>query len=58
MLVVFSDTHISDGSTARNVHASAFALLCDEIVSAAKAKGAIEVHVVLLGDILDLVRTD
>ena len=58
MLVVFSDTHISDGSTARNVHASAFGLLCDEIVSAAKAKGAIEVHVVMLGDILDLVRTD
>jgi UDP-2,3-diacylglucosamine pyrophosphatase LpxH len=58
MLVVFSDTHISDGSTARNVHASAFSLLCDEIVAAADAKGAIEIHVVLLGDIFDLVRTD
>jgi UDP-2,3-diacylglucosamine pyrophosphatase LpxH len=58
MLVVLSDTHLSDGSTARNVHASAFDLLCQEIVSAAKAKVAIEVHVVLLGDILDLVRTD
>jgi UDP-2,3-diacylglucosamine pyrophosphatase LpxH len=58
MLVVFSDTHISDNSTARNVHASAFDLLCQEIVSAADAKGAIEVHVVLLGDIFDLVRTD
>jgi UDP-2,3-diacylglucosamine pyrophosphatase LpxH len=58
MLVVISDTHLSDGSTARNVHASAFQLLCDEIVTAANAKGAIEIHVVLLGDIFDLVRTD
>lgn len=58
MLVVLSDIHLSDGRTARNVHASAFKLLCQEIVAAADAKDAIEVHVLLLGDILDLVRTN
>jgi len=60
MLVVVSDTHMSDGSTANNVHGSAFDLLGREIVSAAapEAKAATEVHLLLLGDIFDLVRTD
>lgn len=60
MLVVVSDTHMSDGSTANNVHGSAFELLAREIVSAAApdAKAATEVHLLLLGDIFDLVRTD
>ncbi|MFL5493815.1 MAG: hypothetical protein ACJ8DC_05440 [Gemmatimonadales bacterium] len=58
MLVVVSDIHMSDGSTANNVHGSAFELLRSEIVSAAQAKGATELHLLLLGDIFDLVRTD
>ena len=58
MLVVISDIHLTDLSTAHNVHATAFDLMCKEITTAAQAKGAVELHVVLLGDIFDLVRTD
>jgi UDP-2,3-diacylglucosamine pyrophosphatase LpxH len=58
MLVVVSDIHLSDGSTANNVHGTAFELLSSEIVAAKKAKGATELHLLLLGDIFDLVRTD
>jgi UDP-2,3-diacylglucosamine pyrophosphatase LpxH len=57
MLVVISDLHITDGTSAYNVHPSAFDLLRKEIVSAAADQGAKEVHVLLLGDIFDLVRT-
>jgi UDP-2,3-diacylglucosamine pyrophosphatase LpxH len=63
MLVLLSDIHITDGSTARNVHPSAFKLLGGDIEALAKKKRdngqrLTELHVVLLGDILDLVRTD
>jgi UDP-2,3-diacylglucosamine pyrophosphatase LpxH len=58
MLVVVSDLHLSDGSTANNVHGTAFELLSSEIVAAKQAKGATEIHLLLLGDIFDLVRTD
>ena len=58
MLVVISDIHLTDLSTAHNVHGTAFDLMCKEITTAAQAKGAVELHVVLLGDIFDLVRTD
>jgi len=58
MLVVISDIHLTDGSTARNVHASAFDLITREIEAAAKAKQATELQLLLLGDVLDLVRTD
>jgi UDP-2,3-diacylglucosamine pyrophosphatase LpxH len=58
MLVVISDIHLTDLSTAHNVHATAFDLMCREISTAAQAKGAVELQVVLLGDIFDLVRTD
>ena len=58
MLVVISDIHLTDLSTAHNVHATAFDLMLQEIATAAQAKGAVELRVVLLGDIFDLVRTD
>jgi UDP-2,3-diacylglucosamine pyrophosphatase LpxH len=58
MLVVISDIHLTDNSTAHNVHATAFDLLVKEIGAAASAKQATELRVVLLGDVLDLVRTD
>src|SRR5882724_6760620 len=54
MLVVVSDIHLSDGSTANNVHGSAFELLSSEILAAKEAKGATELHLLLLGDIFDL----
>ena len=58
MLVLVSDLHITDESAAHNINPEAFELLGDEIVDAAARRGAREIHLVLLGDILDLVRTD
>jgi UDP-2,3-diacylglucosamine pyrophosphatase LpxH len=58
MLVLVSDLHITDETTANNVNPEAFALLGDEILDAMARRGAREIHLVLLGDILDLVRSD
>ena len=58
MLVLISDLHLTDGSTAINVDPSAFTLLGEEIAASYKDRGAQEMHLVLLGDIYDLVRTD
>ena len=60
MLVIFSDVHLSDESTSRNVRPGAFEGLGDTMadLAAKKKVGATEVHVVLLGDIFDLVRSD
>jgi UDP-2,3-diacylglucosamine pyrophosphatase LpxH len=59
MLVIVSDLHLSDGSTANNVDPSVFTdILFPEIVLNALKDRAKEIRIVLLGDILDLVRTD
>lgn len=58
MLVLVSDLHLTDGSTARNVDPEAFTLMASLIRDTAARRGAREVHLVLLGDIFDLVRTD
>lgn len=58
MFVAFSDVHLTDESTAINVRPGAFTGLGGEIADEAEERGATEVHVALLGDILDLVRTD
>lgn len=58
MLVLISDLHITDLSTAFNVNPEAFAILKDNILQTAANHQAKELHIVLLGDILDLVRTD
>ncbi|MBI1852307.1 MAG: metallophosphoesterase [Planctomycetes bacterium] len=59
MLVIISDLHITDETTAINVHPSAFQMLAAEIRSVVTnaEKNVRDVHVVLLGDIFDLVRT-
>jgi len=58
MLVVVSDLHLADGSTSRNVSDAAFRLLGNEIAAEFVDKKATELHLVLLGDIFDFVRTD
>lgn len=58
MLLLVSDLHITDETTANNVNPEAFELLGAEIVDAAGRRGAREIHLVLLDDILDLVRSD
>ena len=58
MVVLFSDLHITDTSTAINIDPTAFEILKDSILTNVNGKSANELHVVLLGDILDLERTD
>ena len=58
MLVVISDLHLTDCTTASNPHATAFDLLIAELKANVTAKDAREIHVLLLGDIFDVVRTD
>ena len=58
MLTLISDLHLTDGSTAINVDPSAFTLLGKEIAASYADRSAREMHLVLLGDIYDLVRTD
>jgi UDP-2,3-diacylglucosamine pyrophosphatase LpxH len=58
MLVLVSDLHLTDEPTALHVNPAAIDLLGAEILQTAARRGAREIHLVLLGDILDLVRTD
>jgi UDP-2,3-diacylglucosamine pyrophosphatase LpxH len=59
MLVLLSDLHLTDESTAENVHPEAFTnVLLPEIATSARTKKAQDLDLVLLGDIVDLVRTD
>lgn len=59
MLVLLSDLHLTDESTAENVHSEAFTnVLLPEITASAQSKKAQDLDLVLLGDIVDLVRTD
>ncbi|MFN8366720.1 MAG: hypothetical protein U0Y96_05700 [Candidatus Kapaibacterium sp.] len=62
MLVILSDLHISDESTDRNVSPEAFTIFADTVINNSrltkKKTDVTEIHIVLLGDIVDLVRTD
>jgi UDP-2,3-diacylglucosamine pyrophosphatase LpxH len=59
MLVILSDIHFVDGSSANNVKAEVFSkILKPEILYNAKHREAKEIRIVLLGDIFDVVRTD
>src|SRR5262245_51475748 len=58
MLVPISDLHLTAEQTAINVSQGAFDILEHEIVGNAADRKADEIHLVLLGDIFDLVRTD
>ena len=52
------DLHLTDGSTSRDPHETAFAVLGEEIATAAVGKEATELEILMQGDIFDLVRTD
>jgi UDP-2,3-diacylglucosamine pyrophosphatase LpxH len=58
MLVLISDLHLTEERTARNVSAEAFGVMVSLVLDTARKRGAKELNLVLLGDILDLVRTD
>jgi UDP-2,3-diacylglucosamine pyrophosphatase LpxH len=66
MLVIISDTHLSDGSSGKTVHSGAFRIfeqeLSDMAYDASKRTGGRyqpikELHLLLLGDILDVLRS-
>lgn len=57
MLAIFSDIHLTDETTARNCDAGAFHYLHDAIIGAARREIE-EIHIVMLGDMFDFVRTD
>jgi UDP-2,3-diacylglucosamine pyrophosphatase LpxH len=58
MLVLISDLHLTDERVARNVNPEAFRLFGSEVAATARKRGAKEVQLVLLGDIVDFGRTD
>jgi hypothetical protein len=66
MLVIISDTHLTDGTSGRTVRAGAFRIFAQELsdmaYDASKRAGGRyepirELHLVLLGDILDVIRS-
>jgi UDP-2,3-diacylglucosamine pyrophosphatase LpxH len=57
MLILLSDLHLTDETTANNIDPSSLELLCDHATRSAKKAGVEKVELVLLGDCFDLVRT-
>jgi UDP-2,3-diacylglucosamine pyrophosphatase LpxH len=66
MLVLMSDLHLTDGSSGETIHAGAFAAFRQRLSDLAydaswradgKYKPILELHVVLLGDVLDVIRS-
>lgn len=59
MISIISDIHLSDGTTSFNVHREAFTEVFKEnILREVKNNNAKELKIILLGDIIDFVRTD
>lgn len=59
MLVIFSDIHLTDESTAINVNPEAFTKILQKEIELCTAKNeAKEISIILNGDIFDFVRTD
>ncbi len=67
MLVVVSDLHLTDGSSGETIRSGAFRTFASRLRDMAydaswrgenKYKPIEEIHVVLLGDILDVIRSD
>lgn len=58
MLVLISDLHLSDESTAHNINPEAFGLFQSDVTDMTQRRQPTELHVVLLGDVFDLVRTN
>jgi UDP-2,3-diacylglucosamine pyrophosphatase LpxH len=58
MLICVSDLHLTDESTSSNVRSEAFSNVLKQEITAQALNKAKDVHLVLLGDIFDLMRTD
>ncbi|MBN2584930.1 MAG: hypothetical protein JXL80_17835 [Planctomycetes bacterium] len=57
MLVLFSDIHLTDGTSGETINQEAFDLFADQVAELARKRRADEVRLVLLGDGLDLLRS-
>ncbi|MFW5740376.1 MAG: hypothetical protein ACOC1F_08415 [Myxococcota bacterium] len=58
MIVFISDLHFEDATAGKhNVSADAFSIFFDELRWHARRRKVTELHIVLLGDIFDLLRT-
>ncbi len=58
MLILFSDVHLTDGSSSETINEEAFDRFADQVVDLVRRRSPEEVRLVLLGDGLDLVRSD
>ena len=58
MLVLFSDIHLTDGTSGETINQEAFDLFADQVAELTRKRQANEVRLVLLGDGLDLVRSN
>ena len=58
MLVFFSDVHLTDGSSSDTINEEAFDRFADQIVDLVRRRSPHELRLVLLGDGLDLVRSN
>lgn len=58
MLVFFSDVHLTDGTSGETINEEAFERFVDQVADLADKRRAEEVRVVLLGDGLDVIRSD
>jgi hypothetical protein len=57
MLVLFSDVHLTDGTSGATIAHEAFERFVDQVGDLARKRRAAEVRVVLLGDGLDVIRS-
>ena len=58
MLVFLSDIHWTDGTSGETIHSGAFRGFVQDLSRMAKDARAKDLEVVLLGDILDLIRSE
>jgi len=58
MLIFFSDVHLTDGSSSDTINEEAFDRFADQVVDLVRRRSPQELRLVLLGDGLDLVRSN
>jgi hypothetical protein len=58
MLIFFSDVHLTDGSGSDTINEEAFDRFADQVVDLVRRRSPHELRLVLLGDGLDLVRSN
>ena len=57
MLVLFSDVHLTDGSSGETIKSGAFEKFTFHVKDMVETAGAQELEIVFLGDIFDVIRS-